>query len=85
VTSAQIQAIIDIKSAQLFAANETLLKLVAQDMEEYRFHSGEGTQWVIKRQIDKLEQTINALETGIQYWTAKLTGTRLVNFTLRRM
>jgi hypothetical protein len=84
VTRTELITAIETVQAQLMSANETYSKLLAQDMAEYRFHSGEGTQWVIKRKLKEITETIDYLESRLIQLEAKLNGTGLVNFTLRR-
>lgn len=84
MTRTQLLDIIETKTAQLVSLNETYDRLVASHMDEYRFHSGSGTQWVLNRKLLDIQKTIDNLEAQIDWYTKKLNGKGLVNLTLRR-
>lgn len=87
LTSAQraaILALITAKQAQLDAANATLLSLLGQEVEEYRFNSNEGSQWASRRKLEALRATIDWLQSEIDNLTRRLNSTGLISFNLRR-
>jgi predicted nucleic acid-binding Zn-ribbon protein len=81
---AAIQARIDTATAQLAIANATYTTLLGQDTEEYKFNSGEGAQWAVKRKLSEVEKQITRLEARIDALNRQLSDTGLVNITLRR-
>jgi hypothetical protein len=87
LTSAQraaIQARIDTATAQLAIANATYTRLLAQDAEEYRFDSGEGSQRAIKRKLTEVKGQIDALQSDIDRLNAQLSNIGLMTINLRR-
>jgi len=81
---ARIQALIDTKTAQLAIANATYEKLLAQDIEEYRFDSNEGSQRARRVKINDLKTQIDSLEAEIERLNRRLKSGGLVNVVLRR-
>lgn len=81
---ARIRALIDTKTAQLVIANATYTKLLAQDIEEYRFDSNEGSQRARRVKINDLKTQIDSLEAEIERLTRRLKSGGLVNVVLRR-
>ena len=81
---ARIRALIATKEAQLSLANATYEKLLAQDTEEYRLNTGEGSQWATKRKIAALSDEITKLESAIDQLNRKLRAGGIVSVVLRR-
>jgi uncharacterized protein YcbX len=82
---ASIRARIAEKEAQLVLANATYTKLLAQDTQEYRFSSGEASQWATKRSLKELKDQIESLEASIDELNRRIDGAGgLVMLTLRR-
>lgn len=81
---ARINALIETKTAQLALANATYIKLLKNDIEEYRFNSGEGLQWARRVRIKDLQEQIRSLEAEIERLNRRLKAGGLVNIVLRR-
>ena len=81
---ARIQALIDTKTAQLAIANETYEKLLANEIEEYRFDSNEGSQRARRVKINDLKSQIDSLEAEIERLNRRLKAGGLVSVVLRR-
>ncbi|MHA1286842.1 MAG: hypothetical protein ACTSPB_05500 [Candidatus Thorarchaeota archaeon] len=81
---ARLIARLEIKIAQLAAANETYLALIAQPIENYKFDSGEGRQEATRRKLEALKDQIDSLEAEIDSIYNKLEGAGIVNLNLRR-
>lgn len=83
-TKADIQAKIVRMKEQLEIANDTLDSAVGNEILEYRFDSGEGSQRTQYKTPKQLTGIIDWLESRINYLTRKLNGTGLANFNMRR-
>jgi len=82
---ARITALIEQKEAQLTVVNTTYTRALAQDTEEYRFNSGEGSQWATKRKLSELKDQIDSLQSEIDQLYRRLnSGGGLVSIVLRR-
>jgi polyhydroxyalkanoate synthesis regulator phasin len=81
---ARIQALIDTKTAQLAIANETYTKILANEIEEYRFDSNEGSQRARRYKMSELKTQIDSLEAEIERLQRRLKSGGLVSVTLRR-
>lgn len=81
---AQIVARIAKKQSQLDLANETFDKLLAKDIEEYRFDSNEGSQRARRVQLKMFRDVIDSLEASIDRETRRLRRGGIVNLILRR-
>jgi hypothetical protein len=81
---ARIQAQITTKTAQLTAANTTMESLLEKEIDEYRFDSGQASQRVKRRDIEKLAKIIHRLEAQIDLLQRKLDGYGLASINLRR-
>jgi uncharacterized protein Yka (UPF0111/DUF47 family) len=87
LTTAERSAIasqIETKTEQLEEANETLRKLLKQQLKEYRFDTTEGSQRVKKVEIVDLQQVIEALESQIDNLYRRLGSGGLRTINLRR-
>ena len=71
------------KEAALTALDAAYLE-ASTEIKEYRFDSGEGSQRVAYRNLDDLRNQISALEAEIDALYRKLSGTGVVNMSLRR-
>ena len=74
-------AIID---AQLAKANTTYESLLGQEVESYRFDSGEGSQQAKRRKLDALESSIEYLNIRREKLLQRLNCSGLVNINLDR-
>lgn len=83
MTSAEIQALIDKKTAQLTVL-ETVYSEAMIAQSEYRFDSGEGSQRTMMRPLKEISAEMTRLEAEIAGLNRKLSGTGLVNICLRR-
>jgi len=81
---ARIEALIATKVAQLALANETYNKLLANDIEEYRFDSNEGSQRAKRLDITKMKAQIDSLEAEIERLNRRLKAGGIVNIVMRR-
>ena len=72
------------KEASLELAYEMYDKLVAEDILEYRFESGEGAQRVERRKLLNIMQNIQVLEAEIDHLYGRLCGTGIVKMNMRR-
>jgi len=81
---ARIEALITTKEAQLALANETYNKLLANDIEEYRFDSNEGSQRAKRLDITKMKAQIDSLEAEIERLNRRLKAGGIVNIVMRR-
>ena len=81
---ADIQAKITRLMAQLEIANDTLDSAVGNEILEYRFDSGEGSQRTQYKTPDQLTKIIDWLESRIDYLNRRLNGIGLSNLNLRR-
>lgn len=80
----EISAQITSKREQLENANNTLRKLLDNEIEDYRFDTTEGTQRAKRVKITDLQQVIDALESQISSLHRKLTSGGLRTVNLRR-
>lgn len=83
-TRSDIQTKITRLQAQLVIANDTLDSAVGNEILEYRFDSGEGSQRTEYRTFSEMTKIIDWLESRIDYLTRRLNGTGLSNLNLRR-
>lgn len=80
---ADIEAKITKKQAQLVKL-ETAYDSASTEIKEYRFDSGEGSQRLQYRDLDKIGKEMERLEKQIAALTRKLLGLGVVNINLRR-
>lgn len=81
---ARIEALIVTKQDQLALANATYSKLLAKDIEEYRFDSNEGSQRARRVKLSEFKTQIDSLEAEIERLGRRLRQGGLVSVTLRR-
>ena len=81
---ARIEALITTKVDQLALANATYNKLLANDIEEYRFDSNEGSQRAKRLDITKMKAQIDSLEAEIERLNRRLKAGGIVNIVMRR-
>ena len=79
-----ILAQIDIIDAQLVLANANYSALLSQEVESYKFDSNEGSQQAKRRQLDKIEKSIDRLTIRREVLIQKLNCSGLVNLRLYR-
>ena len=83
-TTADLQAQLESKKAQLAAANTTYLSLLNKDHKEYRFDSGEGTQQVKRLSLTEVKEQIDSLEADIRRLEGRLRRRGLTSVVVRR-
>lgn len=81
---ARIQALIDTKTDQLAIANATYTAILANEIEEYRFDSNEGSQRARRYKMTELKTQIDSLEAEIERLNRRLRSGGVVNVVLRR-
>lgn len=81
---AEIEARITKLESQLVIANETLDSAVGNEILEYRFDSGEGSQRTEYKSFSEMTKIVDWLESRISYLQRRLNGTGLMNLNLRR-
>lgn len=81
---ASILASIAEKEDQLTKANETYTALLQRTHDEYRFNSGEGSEWVVARKLKDLQEAIEFLERSINLLYRRLNHKGVVAINLRR-
>ena len=81
---ARIRALITEKETQLAIARETYKKLLANEIEEYRFDSNEGSQRTRRFKPTELKDQIDSLEAEIERLNRRLKSGGLVSVVLRR-
>jgi DNA repair exonuclease SbcCD ATPase subunit len=75
---------LETKESQLAALYQSFDELVQNNVEEYRFNSGEGNQWARRRTLRSLQDAIEKLESEIENLRRRLQSGGIVNITLRR-
>ena len=80
----RLQARIDQKETQLAIANTTYQKLLAEDIEEYRFDSNEGAQRARQVKLSEMRNAIEALEAEIDLLYRRLDCGGVTTMSLRR-
>ena len=81
---AELQARLVTLQAQLVLLDETYEKAIASDIEEYKLDTGEAMQQVRKRRLKSIREEIEYVQASIDLIYRKLTGSGIVNLTLRR-
>ncbi len=81
---ARIEALIATKIAQLALANTTYSALLANDIEEYRFDSGEGSQRARRVKLKEFKDQIDSLQSEIDTLNRRLRAGGLNSIVLRR-
>ena len=81
---AELNAERESKKEQLDKANETLLSLLSETVSWYRFDDQEGSMQVRDRSIKELRETINWLQSEINYIDRLLAGGGVSAMRLRR-
>jgi len=81
---ARIEALIATKETQLALANATYEKLLANDIEEYRFDSNEGSQRARRMKINDMKDQIDSLEAAIEQLSRRLKVGGIVHIVPRR-
>jgi len=79
-----ITAQITTKLEQLDNANDTMRRLLKQEVEDYRFDTSEGSQRAKRVKVTELQQVIEALESQIDNLYRKLHSGGLRTLNLRR-
>ncbi len=72
------------KEASLAIAQDTLDEILANQAQEYRFDSNEGSQRMEYKKISDLERLIEKLEAQIDWLYRKLEGGNVVELNMRR-
>ena len=80
----RIRARLRAKETQLENAYSTFERLLAEDVERYRFDSGDGSQLARRRNLDELRRQISTLENEIDALYNRLNRQGLTTVTLRR-
>lgn len=70
--------------AQLTKANQALLDTLNSEIESYTFDSAEARQQAKLRDPEKLQKTIDWIESRINSIDSRLRGTGVVNMNMRR-
>lgn len=81
---ARIEALIATKITQLALANTTYSKLLAKDIEEYRFDSNEGSQRARRVKLKEFKDQIDSLQSEIDTLNRRLRAGGLNSIVLRR-
>lgn len=81
---ARIQRRILAIEAALDVAYATLLEAMGASEESYRFDSNEGSQQLKTTDTDKLNKSIQDLETALEHWYDALNCRGIVRLNLRR-
>lgn len=81
---ARIKAQIVTKEAQLIKANETYESLLSNEVDDFKFDSGEGSQRSHRRNLNELKKQIDSLESQIENLYRRIQTSGLVNIVLRR-
>jgi len=80
----QLESRLASRNSQLLALETTYSSLLTQEIEQYNFNSGEGSQSTRRRRLDEIEKLISKIEADIDYITRTLNGTGVVNMRVRR-
>lgn len=81
---ARIQARITALEAQITAMEAAMLTASAKDIEEYSFNSGDGSQRVVNRDLDKMQKALDVLYRLLEYQYNLLRGRGIVRMTVGR-
>jgi hypothetical protein len=81
---AQLQARLVKKQAQLDAANDAYDALIANNVEDYKFDSNEGSQRAKRRRLEELTKLISTLESEIEALQNRLCGIGVITMNVRR-
>ena len=72
-----------ILETQLTKANQALLDTLNSEIESYSFDSAEARQQAKLRDPEKLQKTIDWIESRINHIDSRLRGTGVVNMNMR--
>lgn len=71
-------------TAQITAAEATMLELCGQTVDEYEMSTGAGRQSATRRDIERQQKIIDILYARLDWLTRKINGGNIVTINLRR-
>lgn len=79
-----IEAQVTRLTAQIALQQDLLDTLIAQEVDEYTFSTGAGSQRAKRKSVDDVLNQLEKLHRMLEYWQAKLDGTGIIDLNLRR-